>query len=118
MPNYDLMNLVPKFSAPIFVYFNIVGGYLGMGSTALAAGIDAGVGDVFGELLYNFMTNSKTTIWGLIKCGASHLIGAFLAIRFILPMTGLDSSNRLILTVAAVVGGNLMKWFSGIFLNK
>lgn len=117
MPDYSLMNIVPKFTPPIFIYFNVMGRYLGMGDEAISAAVDGGVGDVFGELLYGFMTNSKISIMGLVKCGLSYAVGAFVGVRFILPMTGITPS-KMVVTLAAVIGGHVIKWLSNIFLNK
>ena len=117
MPDYSAFNLIPKLSPPIFVYFNLVGRYIGVSNDALAAGINAGAGDIFGELVWNFMTNTKTSLMTVIKCGVSYFLGAFLAIRFVLPMTGI-SPSPIIYAVSAVMGGHAIKWFMTLFLNK
>ena len=117
MPSYEAFNLVPKLAPPVFVYFDILGSYVNFGGDAMTAAVNAGAGDMFGELIWNFMTNTATSFWRIIQCGASYFLGAFIMIRFLLPLTGITPS-RIVLAIAASLGGHMIKWFMGLFLNK
>lgn len=117
MPDYAAWNIVPKLAPPLFVYFDILGSYVNFGGDAMTAAVNAGAGDMFGELIWNFMTNTSTSLWRIIQCGASYFLGAFLTIRFLLPLTGI-TPTPIVLAISAALGGHIIKWIMGLFLNK
>ena len=115
--NLSGMGLIPQLSPSLFVYFDIVGGYLGFADRSIGVALDAAAGEIFGQVVWNFMTNTKTDLWGLMKCAATFGAGAFIGAKFILPMIGVAPSP-LVLCLVASLGGHLMKWLLAMFGMK
>lgn len=110
-------SFIPKLAPWIFVYFDLVGSYVPVQNQAMAVGINAAVGDVFGEVVWDFLTGSSSSIKHLLSCAVVQFIGAFVAVQFLLPMTGITPGN-LMYASFATLGGHLAKWVLSMFNNK
>lgn len=110
----QIVSWVPTIAPPLFIYFDVLGGYLGFNSRAMNVAINGAAGEAFGQVIWNFMTNSKTNLFHVFKCAASYGAGAFIGVQYILPMTGMTPSPP-VYTLAAMLGGHVLKWLLGFF---